>query len=433
MTTEEDLEEEHPPKKKKVIIWIVILFIIVLISLFIFLFINHESSEHELSEFKNDVLNKKYDKISEKLSGNGKEFSKNESKNLVKYIYKNKGKNEFLKEIKDVKKRIKNVKNYDIDKGYGAIKDNKGRSILTFKKDGKKLLFFESLRIEPNYVHIYLPKDKQESTYSYQYNGENHSVQANVKKETDLGEFIVGNYHLKSEKEFKSGAVKGKSKGNISVNTDDFNKDENIMSNTHYKTYSVKPLLVNSNKLEKDSLKVYINGEQKDYKDNKVYGKYPTSDTISVKAKGTFNDETFTTDTDNVDLMSEEEVQRLKLTFDESEIDKEIKKQKEVKKQVNTFMKEYTSDLTKGYKDVDYEHVSHYFVKDSSLGKHIKSMIKSKKKTKYKDPKVSDIKVNGSKITLKLSKKDDKKNEINSRYELKYVDGTFKIVDYYDI
>lgn len=432
MTTEEDWEE-HPSKKKKVITWIAVLFVIVLISLFVFLFINHESSEHELSEFKSDVLNKKYSKISEKLSGNGKQFSDEEAKSLVEYIYKNKGKKEFLNEIKDVEKRIKNDKSYDIDEGYGVVKDNRGRSILTFKKDGKKLLFFESLRIEPNYVHIYLPKDKLESTYSYQHNGKKHSVQANVKKETDLGEFIVGNYHLKSEKEFKRGAVKGKSKGSINVNTDNFGRDEEIISNTRYKTYSVKPLLVNSDKLENDSLKVYINGNQKDYKPNKVYGKYPTSDTISVKAKGTFNDKTFTTNTDNVDLMSDEEVQQLKLTFDESEIDKQVKKQKEVKKKAEAFMKSYTRDLTKGYKDVDYEQVSQYFEKDSSLGKHIKSMIKTKKKTKYKDPKVSDVKVNGNKITLKLSKTDNKKNKINSQYELKYVNGTFKIIDYYDI
>lgn len=433
MTTKEDLEEEETSKKKNIIIWLVSLFVILVVIIIVYFLIHHESSEHELAEFKSDILNKKYDKISEKLSGNGNDFNKEEAKSLVKYIYKNKGKSAFLKEMKGVEKRIKDDEGYDIDKGYGVIKDNRGRSILTFKKDGKKLLFFESLRIEPNYVHVYLPNDKQESTYRYQHNGKEQSVKANVKKATDLGKFIVGNYHLKSEKEYKSGDVKGTSKGNITINTDDFNKKEKVMSKGHYKTYSVKPLLENSKKLEKDSLEVFINGVRKDYKPNKVYGKYPTSDTISVYAKGTFNDKVFTTDTDNVDLMSEKEVQQLNLTFDESEIDKQVEKQKEIKKKAKAYMLEYTSDLTKGYKEIDFDQVSDYFEKDSSLGKHIESMIKTKKKTKYKDPKISDIKVDGSKVTLNLSKEDNKKNKINSHYELKYIDGSFKIIDYYDI
>lgn len=433
METDENSQEYNTGTKKKIVIWSIIVLMIILISVFMYFFVKHESSEHSIYEFKKDIINKNYKSISATLSKNGNDVSKEDAKKLISYLLNVKGKASFEKEIDNIVLRAKNEGAYNVEEGFGSIEDNRGRPIITFKKDGKRLIFLDKVYIEPSYVHVHLPKDEQESTYKYRYNGKNYSVQANRNKGTDIGKFIVGKYNIESTKKYTTGDVKGESKGRIKFNTEDFVKGKKVVASTHYNTYSIKPLLKNSDKLDKDSLKIFINENQNDYKPNKVYGKYPTSETISVYATGKFNGTVFTTETEYVDLMSDEEMQSINLSFDKSKIKKEIHQQKEEKKKVEKFMEDYTRDLTKGYKKGEYKYVSKYFDKGSNLESHIKSMIKTKKKTKFKDPKVTDITVDGSRVLLKLSKSDNKHNKIKSKYELRYINGDFKIIDYKDV
>lgn len=426
-------EDNEPRSYKKYIITGIIIIAILIIGLIIYFVSARESPTHQVDKFKNDVLNKKYSKVSDTLSVNGNDFSKDEAKLLTDYIINVKGKKQFVNEVNQIKHNIKNHDNYNIDSGYGTIKDSKGRNILKITNDGKKLFVFSKILIEPNYIHAYLPKDKQESNYRYNYNGKKRTAQTNQSKPTDIGKFVVGKYNLKSEKEYKTGAVKGKSKGALKINTDDFNKDDKVMAKQDYQEISFKPKLENQDKLK--SIKIHINDTDESYSANKVYGKYPTSNTIKVYASGKFEDDVFKTNSTILDTMSDNDVQDVDLKFDHDQIQKKIDEQNKIKDKAKRFMEDYTHDLTEGYKAVDFKKVEDYFNKDSDLADHIKGMIDTKKKTKYSDPKVTDIKVEQNKVNLILTKNDNKHNHIKSKYELKYNKDrdTFKIVDYNDI
>lgn len=426
-------EDNEPRSYKKYIITGIIIIALIILGLIIYFISARESPTHQVDKFKNAVLKKKYSKVSDTLSVNGNDFSKNEAKLLTDYIINVKGKKQFVNELNHIKHNIKNDDNYNIDSGYGTIKDNKGRNILKITNDGKKLFFFSKVLIEPNYIHAYLPKDKQESNYRYHYNGKDRTAQTNQSKPTDIGEFVVGKYNLESEKEYKTGAVKGKSKGKLKIDTDAFNKDDKVMAKQDYQEISFKPKLKNQDKLK--SIKIHINDTDEAYNENKVYGKYPTSNTIKVYASGKFEDDVLKTNSTILDTMSDSDVQDVDLKFDQDQIQKKIDEQNKIKDKAKRFMEDYTHDLTEGYKAVDFKKVKDYFNKDSDLSNHIKGMINTKKKTKYSDPKVKDVKVDGNKVNLILTKNDNKHNHIKSKYELKYNKDkdTFKIVDYTDI
>lgn len=429
------LDDKQRRSKKKWIITIIIVLLVIVIGLIIYFASSRQSPTHEINKFKSDVLHKRYGNISETLSVNGNDFSKEEAKILSNYLINVKGKEEFTKQINQINHKIKNEEDYNLTDGFGDITDNKGRKILSITKDGKKMLFIDKILIEPRYTHIYLPKDKQESIYDFKYNGKTHTVQTNASKPTDMGKFVVGAYKLGSEKTYNTGAVKGTSKGNIEVNTEDFNKGDKVMAKPKYKEVSFKPELENAEHLDNNSIKIHINDHEEKYKDGKIYGKYPTSESITVYASGKISDEVFKTDTTTVDLMSDDLEQTLPLQFKEDEIKDKLKEQDEIKDKAEKFMKDYTKDLTSGYKSVEFKKVQKYFVKDSDLAKHIESMINTKKKSKYSSPTITDTKLNGDKVTLKLTKTDNKNNTIKSRYELKYdkKEDTFKIIDYTDI
>ncbi|MEX2935950.1 TcaA NTF2-like domain-containing protein [Staphylococcus saprophyticus] len=426
-------DDNEQKSYKKYIIAAIIIIVALLIGLIIYFISNRQSPTHQVNKFESDVMNKKYSNISKALSVNGNEFSESEAKSLTNYILNVKGEKQFKNEMSHIKRNIKSDNNYDIDNGYGTIKDRKGRNILRFTNDGKKLFLFSKILVEPNYVHAYLAKDKQESIYKYRYNGEVRTAKTNQSKPTDIGKFVVGNYSLESEKEYISGAVKGKSRGTLKINTDDFNKDNKIMTKQDYSEISFKPILKNQDKLK--SLKIHINDTEESYSNSKVYGKYPTSNSIEVYASGKIDDDVFKTNSTILDTMSDKNTQDIELKFDQSEIKKKLDEQNKLKNKAEEFMKDYTDDLTEGYKKVDFKEVDKYFEKDSDLANHIKGMINTKKKSKYSKPKVTNIEVNGNKVNLILTKQDNKHNTIKSKYELKYnkSEDTFKIVNYTDI
>lgn len=428
-------EDKDNSGYRKIIIIAIIVCLVVVLGLIIYYVSSKQTAAHDIKEFKGDILNKRYSKISKTLSINGNEFTKGEAKLLSNYIVNVKGKDAFEKEINQINKRIKNEEDYNITDGYGSITDLKGRKILDVTKDGKKLFFFDKVLIKPRYINVYLPKDKQEPTYRYKYNSKTKVNKTNQSKATDLGEFIVGSYKLESEKEYTSGVIKGKSKGYIDINTDKYDKDEKVIAKPQYKEVSFKPMLENADKLESESLKIHINDSEQKYSEGKIYGNFPTSESISVYASGRISDDVFKTNDTTIDLMSDNEEQKLTLKFKKSEIKDKIKAQSKIKDKAKEFMKAYTKDLTSGYTNIEFKKVDKYFIKGSELSNHIESMINSKKKTKYKNPNITDVNLKGDKVTLKLSKMDNKNNNIKSKYELEYNDekDTFKIINYTDI
>ncbi|WP_440344612.1 TcaA NTF2-like domain-containing protein [Mammaliicoccus lentus] len=200
-----------------------------------------------------------------------------------------------------------------------------------------------------------------------------------------------------------------------------------------FKESSFQVILDNDEQLK--DLKIYVNGVQTKYDENRIYGPYPSNRSISVHAEGKYKGKTLKSNTVKVKENKDINHQKITMKFDTTKIDEMIKKDRRIENEAKAFMNDYTKDLNKAYKEVDYKHVEKYFESNSSLSNHIKSMVDSKNKSKYTMPIYTSYKKDGSKIYIELIKKDKSNNTIKSQYELAYnrKDKSFKIVSYGDV
>ncbi|MFU0819406.1 hypothetical protein ABH531_012210, partial [Staphylococcus warneri] len=154
-----------------------------------------------------------------------------------------------------------------------------------------------------------------------------------------------------------------------------------------------------------------------------------------IYAKGKLDGEEFKTNIIEIEDNNKKKPQLVELKFDKSEIDEYLKETNQIKLESKTFMEDYTKSLNKAYKLSDYKYIDKYIEKDTVLSSHMKNMVESKKQDKYSKPEFEKIDYNNDKITVTLKKTNQNKEDIKSKYELKYDknDHTFKILSYSDI
>lgn len=193
--------------------------------------------------------------------------------------------------------------------------------------------------------------------------------------------------------------------------------------------------LKNNVDLDKD-YKLLIDGEEVDLEKGKVYGKYPANSVITISAKGRANNSSLETKEVELEANEENKPQTVELVFRDSDIEKHKKINKEIEIEAEKFMKDYTKKLNTGYEVSDFSALQYYFEdKNSDVAQHIKMQVESKKKSEFSNPQVKSYERNDTEIKLVLSKKDEKGNIINSKYELvyDYQEKDFKIKGYTDI
>lgn len=414
--------------RKKLIIVLVILFIVTCIALTMYFLIQKYNAEGQIEQFENAVKNNDYNAISETLTNSNHKFTEIESKNFVKYVKKDNNYKHFKTEINHIKNNIKQNKEYAVD--LGSITDSNKEKILTVKKDGKKYIFLDKISFEPHLYDVYVKEYNNESVYEYALDDTFKSV-AEPNKLSKVGTFFVGDYNIDTQKTIKTPQVSGKINGQLFFNTDNKDKNGKVIATDVFNQSWFKATLEHSNELDKDSLKLYVNGNPMEYKRNKVYGKYPNKKkSITVYAKGKVDDKTFKSNTIEVNQNHNQNTQHIKLSFDKSDVHRYRYETDDIKDKSKDFMKKYMSKLNKAYSKADYDYIKNYVEKDSKLNKEMKQKMKNKQNIDYKIKSYDEIKRNKNNLYVSVTKTNGK-YKTKGTYTLKFDErGQFKVTSY---
>src|SRR5699024_10797436 len=191
-----------------------------------------------------------------------------------------------------------------------------------------------------------------------------------------LDSFMVGDYNLSANKQFKDSkvGVDDSVSGNLHINTDKVNSKGQVVAEEQFPQAWFRVKLTNTKELD-DDYNLYINDKRVPYSKTQTYGKYPNDLPLKVKATGKIKKTT--SNTKEVEIVSNKKkdkkarkkkkkkiikknkaeekknkknaTQTLNLKFDDKQIDKQLKKKKDIKKDAQKFLEEYTEDLNRAY------------------------------------------------------------------------------------
>lgn len=412
-------------RRNKKIIIILSITLLVIITALIFYFFYKNNATSQIEDFKEDVKNNRYENIANKLSNNSNHISKLEAKHFVKYIKRKDNYKRFIKEIDVIKSNIKSNKSNDNE--LGEITDFNGKTIISVNKNGRSMLLINKITLEPHLYSVYVEEYDNRATYKYKI-GKMHTAISEKNSKTKIGEFFVGNYGVKSKKTIKESLLNGSINGEIFIDTDNADKNKNVLAQDYFDQSSFKVEMKNSKLLDEKTLN--INNHSIDYKKNKIYGKYPNESNLIVYGKGKIDGNEFKTDIKKVNNSYRDKYKNITLNFKEDEIVVFQKENKKTKKKAETFISEYHKALNKAYKKADYKFVEKYIKEDTKLSKHTKHIITSKKKVKFSELEIKDVKRNQNDFYITVNRKINK-NQNEVTYILKYNSDSkdFKITD----
>ncbi|HAR6156451.1 TPA: hypothetical protein I1691_002324 [Staphylococcus pseudintermedius] len=433
--TEEEIEvlEKYKKKKKKWIVGGIIFVAVLLVIIVLYLFFKSESMSGQISEFDKAVNDKDYNKLTEIVGSGEKSISVADAKHFVEYVNEPQNKERYNKEIKKMINDLENNKSYDSK--VGRITDKNDNTVIDVSKNGNRFFFLNDLAFVPNFYNVYIKEGNNTASYEFKNNGKQSEVVSNANSKTDLGQFFVGKYELEVTKSFKDKPLSGSVDGMLSIDTDKAGSGRKLEAEEDIPQVWFIVKLKNNVDLDKD-YKLLIDGEEVDLEKGKVYGKYPANSVITISAKGRANNSSLETKEVELEANEENKPQTVELVFRDSDIEKHKKINKEIEIEAEKFMKDYTKKLNTGYEVSDFSALQYYFEdKNSDVAQHIKMQVESKKKSEFSNPQVESYERNDTEIKLVLSKKDEKGNIINSKYELvyDYQEKDFKIKGYTDI
>ncbi|HHB0448369.1 hypothetical protein QI294_11990 [Staphylococcus saprophyticus] len=430
----DDNQEDKSKKKKTIIIVGVLVVVLILLGLIIYYFVNQKDANGQIDDFKAAVEDRNYSEISKLLSTNSQKISKTDAKHFVDYINTDNNKRNFEQDIEQTKENLDKGQH---DSEIGEIKDKNDRPFIKIVKNGKQFFFIDKIDFEPQMYDVYVKEGNNTASYRFQNNNnKEQQVIANKNKTTKLGSFFVGDYRIDATKDFEEdeSIIEGSVDGSLDINTDDLGNNKRIIAKDDFEQAWFKVNLKNTEKLDKVK-KIYIDDKEADYKKGEIYGKFPAESPIKVHAIGNIEDDEVKTKPVEVEANTNNKSQSIDLIFNQKTIDDHIKKNKKIEDKAKSYMSDYTEDLNKAYKTSSFRYVKKYFEKDSELANHIKGQVESKKKSKYSDLNISKSKKDGNQVELILSKKNEDKVKIQSRYILKYDKDKddFIIKEYTDI
>lgn len=425
------MEEQNNKKNKnkKLIVTIMIILLIIVLGVAIFMFVKQNSSISQIDKLDKAVKDNDFSRIATILSNNDTNISKQEAEQFVKYIKKDDNYNKYKHEIKTIKKSIKSDKDYDVQKG--KITDNKGKTLLDVRQNGKKLLFFDKINFVPHKYNVYVKEYDNKATYQYEL-GKKMKTDAEPNKKTLIGKFFVGSYKIDTQKTIKNSVNNGELNGQLIVDTEKRDKNNKVIAEDSFNQSWFKAHLNNKDKLDKNSLKLHVNGHTEEYKDNKVYGKLSNQEDVKVFATGSVHGEEFKTNTIKLDRNHDNEPQELNLDFDKDKIGEYIENYKKIKSKSQKFIKDYNKDLTKAYEKNNPMYIEDYFDKETKLYRQAEKDIKDKssKNRQYEVLDIKDVNVNEDDDEVELiAKTKISHREMNVKYtlDLGYKNKYFKI------
>lgn len=426
-----DEENTKKSRKKPIIISIILLLIIIVVVSTIYFLIEKNNASGQVDNFKLAVENNEYKEISNILSNNENKISETQAQYFVEYIKKPQNKQKFNTEINKIKQNIKDDKQYNTN--LGAIKDSKNHPIITIKKDGKKYFFLDKVTFKPNLFDVYIKEYNNTGMYEYDI-GEKVKTSTDKNTLSSVGKFFVGRYSIDTEKTVENELLSGKVKGQLLIDTDQRDKDNKIVIEDVSDQSWFRVAIDNKQDLESSSIKLNINNKETDYDPQKIYGKYANPNKITLYATGKVENKKFKTKPINIESNHNKKPQNVTIAFDKVEISDYKKDTKELKDNAKSFMVDYMKDLNKAYRKSDYDKVSKYIDSNSKLEKQVKSLVESKDKVRYYQPKF--IKLTREDKQLKIIMvKQLKDREVKSEYTLKSngKKDDFSIIDYKDL
>ncbi|HFE4994844.1 TPA: hypothetical protein ACF89A_002688 [Staphylococcus aureus] len=435
MDAKDNKKTSKRKKVKAIIFTILSLSVVMIIGLIGYLVLTN-NTKSQLDDFKDAIDSKDYDEIAETLSSKDLKITHAEAKRFVDYISQDNNWRKFEKEINHIKQKIENSNRNTVN--FGFITDNHNRKIIEVKMNGNQFLFIDKLAFKPLLQKVFIENNSRSNARFEVNNIENepHDIMAKKNEITSIGEYWVGRYDIEAVKIYDedSSLINGKVQGNIRFDTDDTNKNGQVIAHPSFKSITFKTNIVNAEKLDKD-IQLYINDKSIDYKNNKVYGEYPGEKPLKLYAKGKIGDKDFKTDTVTIDGDQSAEPQNIKLKFNDDDIDDYIKRIKDIKLHAKSFMEDYTKGLNQAYKEKDYSIIESYIKRDSDLEQHMRSMIEGKTKNQYKQPEFESVDYHNGQVKVILKKENQNKEMIKSKYVLEYKESEerFIILSYQDI
>lgn len=422
----EEASNENKWSKKKLIKAIVTLVIIALLIVSIVLFISKNNANAQLDRFSESIENGDADVLAEMLSTNERKMTTDEAKNLITYFKTNENPKRLSDTVDEVEEKLKSDESTS---QLGTLKDKNGKPVISFSKNGKHLFVLDKISIEPHYKDVYIKELDNTAVYSFDTK---HQVTVDRNKINKLGSFVVGDYDIPVKKKFKEGSVQGTVDGIIHINTDEVNKNDQIVADQKFNQTKISVKLHNDSKLESKNTKLLINDEITSLKKDNVYGYFPNEQSFTVQAKGEVKGHRFRTN--KVEVLqgtTANSHQVVNLRFDEKDINKAVKEDEKIKQKLSKFIKEYMDDLNKAYKNTEYDEISNYIKEDSSAEKFMKPKFKHKQSIKYTDTSVKKVEKEGDVYKLHVHKK-YKNYDVNNVYHVNMENDDPEIVEIED-
>lgn len=421
-------EKDSNKSKKKIFVISIIAILVILLIAAIILFYRNNSSMSDINKFDNAVKDNDYKTVSYMLSDNETKISELEAKQFIQYVSKDENKSKYNKEIQEIKQ---SVKNKDNDTKKGSITDKNNKPIIDVSQDGKKFFILDKVDFKANKFNVYVEEYNNKAIYNYKLDKSIKTV-AEPNQYTKLGSFFVGYYKLNATKTIKDTGNDGELNGNLSFNTDNKDKKNRIVANDNFNQSWFKANLSNAGELDKNTLKLYINDKEVDYKKGMIYGKLSNQSKVKVYAKGSVYNKTFKTNTILVDRNNERKPQKIQLKFNKKEVSKHVKGYKDIEDKSKEFINKYIKDLNKAYKKSDPIYIENHFDKDTDIYKQAKKDIKDKdnKHRKYSNENINNININKDDVVMEVNTNVNGKS-IVIRYtlDLGYKNKYFRIKD----
>lgn len=429
-------DNNESKSKKRLVAIILTCIVLVIVIVAIIFFVKSNDSEAQLDEFTEAVNAKDYDKVANILTTNEKLVTKSEAENFIEYVNRKDNKAKFNREINNIKDNIK--KDHENSSTFGYITDKNHHKMVEVNMNGNKFLFIDKVAFKPIFHNVYVKNDTySKAKYELKDSEDNQRIITVTKgKLAKLGQFFVGKYNVDAKRVYDSenSIVSGKVNGQFQFDTDEKSKDGKVIADSKFKEIKFKVKLDNKEKLD-DNIEIFVNNKSLAYKKNKIYGSYPGDKPLSVYAEGKLDGESLKTNTVDIEDNNMNKPQLVTLKFDNSEINKHLKEMKQIKLASKSFMEDYTKALNKAYKSSDYKYIDKYIEEDTELSTHMKNMVEGKKINKYRRPEFETVDYEDGKVIIILSKENQDKHKIKSKYEVKYDknDEKFKISSYVDI
>lgn len=415
---------------KKLTITIILIVIILAISLLLYFIYQKYNAQGQIEQFEKNVENNDYKQIANTLSSNEHEFTTKEAQNFVKYVKKDNNFKQFQKEINNIKKNIKKDKQYSVK--LGEITDNKDKTILSIKKDGKKYFFLDKITFEPQLYPVYVKEYSNNAIYEYEL-GKKVKTSTEKNSISKVGDFFVGKYSIDTKKTIKDNKIIGEVNGQLFFNTENRNNDGKIIADDSFNQGWFKAKTNAKKLLDDNSIKLMINDQEEEYNPNKVYGKYPLENkTFNIQAIGKIDDKVFKSETISLNRNGDNQPQNINLKFDLPKIKRYKHDTEDIKKEAKSFLEDYMDHLNKAYDKGDYDYIKNDIDKGTELAKRIKKETKHKQKINYKIKSFDTIERSNNKLNIKLTKSNNDYTTTGT-YTLKFdYKNQFKITDYKD-